>query len=101
MNLQEIKNEIKRMDPNCPEDDEAFKAQVVLLASAVIGPGIDGLRKFTGYPRSLLAKFNHNLRKSGVWRNGKVCANWDDEKDGGISFGLDTCVALGLMERAA
>ena len=83
-----------------PESEE-FKATVVLLASAFLGPNQMKLAKFTGYPRTLIAKFNRNLRDGGVWRHGRVCADWFDDEKGGVALILDTCVAVGRMKRAA
>lgn len=102
MTLEEIKREVRRLDPKEHESSEAFKAQVVMLASLEVGPSVLKLTKFTGYQRSLIYKFNHNLRKSGIWTRGRVhAANWFDAEMGGIAFGCDVCVALGLMKRTA
>lgn len=101
MNLHEIETEILKADPGLKRDDEAFKAKVVMLTGAVEGTmDVSRLAKMTGIPRSLVAKFAHNLRENGVWRGRKICANWTDEKEGGIAFELDTCIALGWMKRA-
>lgn len=98
LTLKQIKAELHRMDRGQSEDEETFKAGVVLIASLRVGPNIRKLAKFTGYPYALIAKFAHNLRKSRVWRGGRVYANWF-EKDGGVDFALDTGVAVGWMTR--
>ncbi len=102
MNLHEIETEILRADPGLKREDEAFKAKVVMLTSAFEGTmSVKRLAKMTGLPYSLVAKFAHNLRKNGVWKGRKIYANWSDKENGGIEFELDTCIALGWMNRAA
>jgi hypothetical protein len=102
MTCEEIENVILEMDPGLNRDDEAFKAQVVLLASADQGTtAIKKLVKFTGVPYRLVAKFSNNLRKGGVWRGGKIHCDWFNEEHGGIAFTMDSMVAVGLLERRA
>jgi hypothetical protein len=91
---------LKKMDPNLKPNDEGYKAAAVLLASVNVGPDQERIAKALGYPRSLVSRFSSNLRKCGVWRNGKVYADWDDPETGGCAFWLDVCVALGLLERS-
>jgi len=81
-------------------DDETYKAAAVLLASATLGPNPAAIAKTLKYPSALVAKFNYNLRKSGVWKRGRVFANWGDKETGGVAFWMDVMVAQGLMERA-
>lgn len=101
MTREEIEAAISGGDPSLSRDDEIFKAQCVMFASAIHHRfDVKWLAKFTGINQSLVSKFAHNLRKGGVWRGRKIYANWADEKDGGISFALDSMVATGLMERA-
>ena len=103
MTREDLVQEILKNDPNEDQDSEAFKAQLVLLASAVLGTfNQTKLRDFTKVEGSLIAKFAHNLRKSGVWKGrNTICANWCDEEEGGVAFMLDTLVATGMMQRAA
>ena len=90
-------------DPNEDQESESFKAQMVMLASAIEGTfNQKKLAKITQVHPSLIAKFARNLRKSGVWKGrNTICANWRDEEEGGVAFMLDVCVATGLMARAA
>lgn len=81
------------------EDDIAFKASVVLLSSAVVGPNIKRLVEFTGYPRSLISEFSKRLRENGIWKGGRIYANWLDP-DGGIEFICDSMVAVGWLARS-
>lgn len=96
LTLEQIKAELHRLDKNQSEDEETFKASVVLLASLEVGPNVRKLAKFTGYPAQLVAKFSYNLRESKVWRGGRVYANWF-EKDGDVALALDSCIAVGWM----
>lgn len=100
MRLKEIEVAVQKMDPGLQPDDEAYKATVVLLSSLEVGPHIQRLKKFTGYPRELLMKFSHFLRKNGVWRGGRVYADWFDEKEGAAALIMDSLVAQGMMERS-
>lgn len=101
MTKEEIVKAIRKMDSGLKPDDEAFKAQLVML-SALDQETLDvrKLAKFTGVPLGLVNKFAHNLRKAGTWQGRKIHANWFGES-GGIEFNLDVCVAIGWMERTA
>lgn len=100
MSLRKIKSMLRQCDPTFDESEEANQAQIVMLAALEVGLDERRLRKFTGINSSLIAKFAHNLRKAGIWRRGKVYANWADEKEGGIAFICDTLVAQGFLERS-
>jgi hypothetical protein len=97
--LSRIKAELHKWDRGQSEDDDTFKAAVVMLAATHIGQDVRKLAQFTGYPYALVAKFSINLRTSGIWRNGKTYADWDDKKEGGAAFAIDTCVAVGWLKR--
>jgi hypothetical protein len=102
MTLDEIKTELRRMDPEgFDEKEESTQAQIVMIAALEVGQNIRKLHEFTGVPSPSISKFAHNLRKNGIWKNGKTRADWLDEKDGGTAFILDTLVATGMMRRAA
>lgn len=99
--LGDVKAEVRRMDPDLDEDDDGFKAATVLLASVVVGTNQRGLVKFTHYPAALIAKFAANLRRSGIWiKDGRVAHSGWLDKDGGIAFWMDVCVAQGLLMRS-
>ena len=101
MTREQIVKELFKMDQDVDPESEAFKAQLVMLAAlSEETMDVKRLAKFTKIDISLVAKFAHNLRKNGIWNGRKVCADWAGE-DGGISFDLDTCVAIGLMNRVA
>jgi len=98
--ITKIKQEIMKWDPGMSPDEEAFRAAVVLISSAHVGPNIRRLAKFTGYPSGQIATFGRNLRKSKIWRGGKIEAGWGG-KDGGIALACDINVALGFINRVA
>ena len=101
MTLNEIKAEVKKMDPQLDRRTKAFKAAVCLLSALQVGADSEAVSKFTGYPRKLVDAFTERLISGGVWREGKTCCEWFEEDNGGIAFWLDVCVAQGLMDRKA
>lgn len=100
--LNFIKREVERIDLGVKPEDDEYKIAVVLLSSLRVGPNIKRLAKYTKYPRSIIAEFSKNLRKSGIWRGGKIChSGWfDEDGSGGIAFILDCSAGLGLIERS-
>lgn len=97
--FKEIKKAVHQIDPALSEDDEAFKAMAVLLSSAVCGPNVVKLKRFTSYPSDLLNKFAYRLRRNGIWKGARVYADWMDPEEGGAALILDSLVAQGMMER--
>lgn len=97
----ELKAEALRVDPDLDLESEDYQATLTLLASTRVGPNIRKIVSVTGLPTRVVSFFAANLKKNGVWKNGRIYADWGDEKNGGIAFGLDCLVARGLMDRAA
>lgn len=95
-----IKREVMKWDQGMSPDEPGFRAAVILLSSAQVGPNIRRLAKFTGYRAAEIAEFSRNLRKSQIWKGGKIQAEWFGE-DGGIALACDINVALGYIERSA
>ena len=99
MTLEEIKEMVSEGDPGLDPTDEAYKTQVILLTSAVVGPNIKRIAKFTGYPRAAIAQRGANWRAAGIWDGGKVIAdNWDDPDKGWLGFILQSMVGDGILE---
>ena len=96
-----IRKWVWELDYQLTEDDLAFKAGCVLLASAYHGPNADRCAKLLQLPRAVVRGWGKNLVANGVWANGKVCGAWDDDKLGGIEFWCDVNVALGYMNRVS
>jgi hypothetical protein len=100
LTIGKVKRLVLKSDPGLKQDDPGFRAAVVLLSSAHVGPNIRRLVVFTGFTAGEIAGFSKNLRKSKVWRGSKVRADWFGE-NGGIALALDVNVALGYLERCA
>lgn len=96
--LDRIKKEVIRLDKTIDPNSEAFKTAVILLSSAVVGPNVKKIAKFSKLPRPLISEKAKNLRKGGVWVKDKLAVEWFDE-NGGIAFWADCLVADGLLER--
>lgn len=98
-----VKKEIKRMDPALDENDDAFKAAVIMLYGSITGKHHSrSLQAKTGYPMDFIVSVTGNLRKSGIWtKDGKTAADWNNEESGGVEFWIHVSVGLGFIERAA
>ena len=99
--IARIRREVKHLDSALPENDESFKAAVVMLSMLVVGTDVPPLSMFTGYAPDFVEPLVERLQANGVvQRDGTIAANWFDENEGGIAFWMDVCVAQGLMKRA-
>lgn len=102
--INEIKAEVRRLDPSLKDKDKAFKAAVALLAATCgLAPRPTGymLTKVTGYPYSLVCGFVSQWKSSGVIESNKICCDWLNRRDRGIAFWCDVAVGLGYMRRKA
>ena len=99
MKIDKIRAEVKKMDPNLDARTFAFKAAVCLLSALQVGPDVDKVAEFTGFPRKTVNEFAERLIEGGVWKDGKTCCEWFEKDNGGIAFWMDVCVAQGLMQR--
>jgi hypothetical protein len=84
------------------EGVEDVQAGLVMMAEFSIGTRDPAaINRFTGVPLPLVEEFAGRLIANGIWRpDGKIAAEWNDPKDGGMAFMLDVWVANGLSERA-
>ena len=103
MKLEEIKDEVIRLDPKIKRNDKAFKAAVVILSSAVnqlTTP--EQVAKFTGYGKKTCETFLANLKINGLgWGRTKFRhSGWFSKNSGGVAFWLDTAVAIGWIEKS-
>lgn len=96
--LEQIRQEVKRLDPNLPEDIETFQHAVLLLSALVVGADVMKLATFTGYKLEWIQQVDTRLRRAGIWKGKQTAANWAGE-DGGLEFWMDVCVAEGTIER--
>lgn len=92
--------ELKTMDPGLEPGTPMHDTAMILLASLVVGPSVEKVAAFLGLPRPEVLKRATRLRANGVWRGGKVRADWFDDKSGGVAFWCDCAVAEGLLVRA-
>lgn len=67
--VEDYEAAILRLDSSV--DGMAKLTAVILLASAVRGPGADTLAKFLGYKRFIVREVGKKLRERGTWKNGE------------------------------
>jgi hypothetical protein len=89
LTLEQIKSEVRHLDPALKEDHPAFSTAVVLIAAAfAVGPEIDELVLFTGYPEAIISEIARRMRASGLWsEQGVETEHWfrgDDSWTAGI-----------------
>lgn len=99
LTVNDLKKEIRRMDPNLKPTDESFDTAVILLASTIVGPNVLSVSRYTGIATPEVAKRAKNFRESKVWSGKKVRAGEWFDKDGGIAFWLDVSVGDGMLRR--
>ena len=98
--IQQLRKEVKRLDPNLSEEDEGFSAALVLLAAGNVGTSWRKIADFTCLDPHLVKLFVSRLQRNKVFTHGKINCEWFDRENGDISFWMDVCVAQGLMNRA-
>lgn len=98
---KQIREWVLELDTKLDGDCVEFDAGCVVLAAAFHGPNADRCAKLLQLSRAQVREWGKNLAANGVWKNGRVYADWDDEKTGGIAFWLDVNIALGYIERVA
>jgi len=97
--LDDLKKEVKRLDPKTSDENEpAFKTALILLSALVVGANQKNIAKFTKIPQKFIAERAKRLRANGIWRGSKTNCDWF-EKSGGIAFWCDVLVAEGLIRR--
>lgn len=100
--LNEAHAIVQSMDKNISEDDETFKAAVVMIFPLVSDTGynIKKIAKEAGMSRPFVGKIVKNLKKNKIWHQNVIHhSGWMDDKTGTISFWLDALCALGHIER--
>lgn len=99
LTLRQVKNEIKRLDPEVNIGEPVYNIQLIMLSALVTGANADKVAKFTKLPRWEVRKFAKKLTQNGIWKNGKTYCGWTDKENGGIAFLLDSMVIMGLLQR--
>lgn len=97
--LQKWKQTASKFDENAKGDSQW--PYIFLLAAADTGVfGPDELSAKTQIPRSKCRLYASNLRKNGVFKDGKIHhSGWFDKKSGGIAFVMDAALAMGYLQR--
>ncbi len=85
---------------NAKADTDDCVAVALLLASCIVGPSVSRCASFLEIAPARISWMAANLRRNGVWKGRHICAAWDDPQNGGAELLLDSCVALGYLERA-
>lgn len=68
--VEDYEAAILRLDSSI--DGTAKMTAVILLASAIRGPGADRLAKFLGYKRFIVREVGKKLRERGTWKDGEA-----------------------------
>lgn len=97
--LNTIVNTVKETYPSIRPETERFATYVILLASAVVGPNIKRVAKFTGLTRDEVSQRAYFLRSNGIWNGNRVYANWDHPTDGPRELKFDVAAAEGNLRR--
>ena len=99
MTLDELRAEVKRLDPKLAEDSPSFETAIMLLASAQLGPDVGSIADFMGVEAASLEERAKHLREARVWDGDMLNVQWWDETSGTVAFWLDVCVAEGYVTR--
>jgi hypothetical protein len=96
--LQGIRRDILAMDGPLAEDSYTFQAATVLLASELVGPYVDRIATFVGYPPGLVQVMAARLYEAGIWEVDEVrCESWFDPQVGGMALLLAGMVTEGKL----
>ncbi|MGA7622102.1 MAG: hypothetical protein WB630_08825 [Candidatus Acidiferrales bacterium] len=100
--LNHVKLEIQKMDPSLdPESPEFRTAVTVMAATFVVGPDVDLLAQFTGYPMTFVANIACRMRRYELWSDDQVCTgDWLEGDRVNMMFWVHCLVAEGLMRIA-
>jgi hypothetical protein len=98
--LDETKATILELEPTYDPRSPRFRTAVVLMAATfVVGPRVDLLVKFTGYPMTVVADIDCRMRACGLWSGDDVDTDgwFDGDKIVDLYFRMDCLVAEGLI----
>lgn len=97
--LEHVKLAILELEPDLDATSQDFRTAVILMAAAfIVGPRIDLLVAFTGYPRPAVAEISRRMRANGLWRDDGVRAyDWFDGDKVTGAFWMDCLVADGVL----
>ncbi len=95
--LEYVKLGIHELDPDLDPQSEDFRSAVILMSAAyIVGPRINLLVAFTGYPLPYVAEISRRMRRNGRWSDdGVSTAGWfEGDRFTGV-FGVDCLIAVG------
>jgi hypothetical protein len=103
--LKQLHNAVLKFEPNEVVGSEEYYAMLFLLTALQVGANLKRCCRFMkikpySWEYGKIHKFRNNLHRSGVWKNGKIYADWFDKKTGGVAFIYDVCVCLGTIKRS-
>jgi hypothetical protein len=98
--FEDVLEAAKRVCDVDDPDDPGVRYCALCLASAIVGADRARVAEFTGYDRAFVDPAADRLEAAGVWRDGRVHANWFAEDEGGLALLMDSLVAQGLATRA-
>ena len=88
---------ITEIDPSLSQTEPVFSYAMVVGASVFLGANEAEIASEMEMDRDFVDAAGSRLRRSGLWKDGKVPAleHWSDEDGGGIAFLLAVSVASG------
>ena len=96
--LQGMRRDVWNMDATLAEDSYTFRAAMVLLASELVGPYVDRIVTFLGYPPGLVQVITARLYEAKIWDVDEARSeSWFDPHKGTVAFLLDLMVAEGEL----
>lgn len=99
LTLEQLRNQVKRLDPKLNENEESFGIALMLLAGIHVGADIKKISDFIKVPVKWLEPYEKRLRDQGVWVGENTTCDWVNEKTGAIAFWCDVLVAQGMLEK--
>lgn len=99
--LEDIKVTIQELDPHVDPTSRRFRTAVILMAATfVVGPRVDLLVEFTGYPMMIVAGIAGRMRACGLWSDDGVDTDgwFEGDKIKDLYFWVHRLVADGLVQ---
>jgi hypothetical protein len=100
LTLEEVKSEIRRIDPGIKENDDGFSVAMVLISAAFsVGPEVAALVRFTGYTQAFICDIARRMKATKLWNEeGVETEHWFDGDNWTSGIWTDSLVAQGLLE---
>lgn len=100
MSLTQVKAFIQEMESHpLNEEDEDFQTAVVFWYGSVNGiHNATILSDATGYPKQFVIPIISRLYEGGIWHNGQLCMEWDENKDDALQFIIEFWLCVGCAQ---